>query len=100
MTNKQIDEALDNIIDKYWHDEEEYYSRYRYETVDDREVEFDAQNEIEEFLRTNDIDFVSVNEDGFDSCGYSNDFYAVSYVTKTPTGEIELGLTTVVWECM
>lgn len=82
-----IEEKINEIIDKYYKEDEEYYSQYRYEERDGSEVEFDMQVEIEEYLKSINavygIDFAN----GFDSCGYSNDFLAVAW---NENGEINV----------
>ena len=74
-----IQEKIDEIIDKYYNEDEEYYSKYRYEERDDSEVEFDMQVEIEEYLKSINAVYGIDFTDGFDSCSYSNDFLAVAW---------------------
>lgn len=86
----KIEDKIEEIINRYWRDFEEYYSRYRY---DDKENEFEMDKEIEEFLKSNNITYKIAIENGFDSCGYSNEFFAVAYWING-----NLHLKTVVWE--
>lgn len=99
MDIENVKEIIESIIEKYWNEDEEYYSRYRYEGEDEKE--FDMTKEIRDFLENNSIDFEMSEEDGFDSCGYSNDFMAVAYkVNNRSNYGSSLGLNTVVFECM
>ena len=86
-----IKEKIKEIIEKYYHEEEEYYSEFRY---DDEENEFWMKKELEEFLKENRITYQINEEDGFDSPGYSNEFFALSYLDENGNLELE----TVVWE--
>lgn len=98
MDIENVKERIESIIEKYWNEDEEYYSKYRYEGEDEKE--FDMTKEIREFLEINGIDFDMSEEDGFDSAGYSNAFMAVAYKVNNGNNYCSrLGLNTVVFEC-
>ena len=81
------EEKIQKIIDRYYHQDEEYYSQYRYEACDDGEIEFDMKAEIEEYLKSvNAVYSISV-EEGYSSCSYDNDFLALAWLCN---GEIKM----------
>ena len=87
----KIEEELEKIADKYWDDNEEYYQYLRY---DDDADEFEIQKELCRYLDRNKIEYKVQKVDGFDSCGFSEDFLAIAY-----NYECQLGLFTIVLEC-
>lgn len=87
----KIEEELEKIADKYWDDNEEYYQYLRYDDDDD---EFEIQKELCRYLDRNKIEYKVQKVDGFDSCGFSEDFLAIAY-----NYECQLGLFTIVLEC-
>lgn len=82
---------IEEIIEKYFHKEEEYYSSVRY---DEEENEFWMKDELEEYCKKNNIKYELIIEDGFDSPGYANEFLAIAYLDKKNV----LQLKTVVFE--
>ncbi|MGF7002426.1 putative radical SAM superfamily Fe-S cluster-containing enzyme [Lachnospiraceae bacterium PFB1-21] len=91
----EIREKIESIIDKYWQEDEEYYSQYRYEG--EEEKEFDIQKEVGEFLKNarGVTDCKIEFEEGFSSCAYDNDFLAICWICNG-----ELDLLTVLLEVM
>lgn len=88
-----IRELINQIIEKYYRDEEEYYSSYRYDEDDN---EFGMKDEIKKALTEKGATFQIEFEDGFDSAGYCNDFLAIAYIETDGS----LGLKTVLLETM
>lgn len=88
-----IGEVINQIIEKYYRDEEEYYSSYRY---DEDNNEFGMKDEIKKALTEKGATFQIEFEDGFDSAGYCNDFLAIAYIETDGS----LGLKTVLLEIM
>lgn len=88
-----VKDIINEIIEKYYKQDEEYYSQYRY---DDEENEFKMEKELKSVLDEKGINYVIGMEDGFSSCSYDNDFLAVAYTEKDGA----LGLITVLLECM
>lgn len=82
---------IEEIIERYYHKEEEYYSSVRY---DEEENEFWMKDELEEYCKKNNIKYELIIEDGFDSPGYANEFLAIAYLDKKNV----LQLKTVVFE--
>lgn len=96
MDLKAVERNVGEIIEKYWHEDDEYYSKYCY---DENETEFSMVDELQEYMEKNNIDFKILEEDGFDSPGYSNDFMAIAYkVNNGNNFGSQLGLKTVVFE--
>lgn len=87
-----IEEKIIEIAEKYWHKDEAYYSEFRY---DSQENEFWLQAEIKDFLESVKVPYSIGYEDGYDSCGYSNDFLAVAWFNNG-----EVNLVTFLLECM
>lgn len=87
-----VKEKINNIVKMYWHEDEEYFSQFRY---DENEKEFDMVKEIEEFLDFTKIPHSVKFEPGYSSCGYENDFLAIAWFSD---GKIELR--TVLLECL
>ena len=70
---------IEEIIERYYHKEEEYYSSVRY---DEEENEFLMKEELEEYCKKNNIKYELTIEDGFDSPGYENEFLAIAYLDE------------------
>jgi len=87
----KIEEELEKIANKYYNDDDEYYKYWRYDDDDD---EFEIQKELCRYLDRNKIEYKVQKVDGFDSCGFSEDFLAIAY-----NYECQLGLFTIVLEC-
>lgn len=87
-----VKDIINGIAEKYYNESEEYYSEYRY---DEEENEFEMRKEIEKELTEKGVKFIIKKQDGFSSCGYDNDFLAISYIENG-----ELGLETILLECM
>lgn len=79
-----VEEKINGIAERYWHEDEEYFSQFRY---DENEKEFDMVKEIEEFLDSAKIPHSVKFESGYSSCGYENDFLAIAWFSD---GKIEL----------
>lgn len=88
-----IRELINQIIEKYYRDEEEYYSSFRY---DEENHTFEMKDEIKEALTEKGATFQIEFENGFDSAGYGNDFLAIAYIETDGS----LGLKTVLLEIM
>lgn len=86
-----IRKLIEEIIEKYYRDEEEYYSSFRY---DEENHMVGMKDEIKEVLTEKGATFQIEFEDGFDSCGYCNDFLAIAYIETDGL----LGLKTVLLE--
>lgn len=82
----------DHIIEKYYRENDEYYTRHRY---DENDKEIYVDDELRKYFEDNDITYEISLQDGFDSPGYTVDFMAVSFMH-----EGELCLITVVFEYM
>ena len=88
-----IRELINQIIEKYYRDEEDYYSSLRY-NEENHSVEM--EDEIKEALTKKGATFQIEYEDGFDSAGYSNAFLAIAYIETDGS----LGLKTALLETM
>lgn len=88
-----IGELINQIIEKYYRDEEDYYSSCRY---DEENHMVGMKDEIKEVLTEKGATFQIEFEDGFDSCGYGNDFLAIAYIETDGS----LGLKTALLETM
>ena len=77
---------------KYCRETDEYYGRYFYDEDDN---EFDMKSEIEDYLKSRNVEHSVELIDGYDSCGYSNDVLAVAWIedNKIKTNHVLL-------ECM
>ena len=80
-----IKEKVNEIIEKYWHEDEKFYSQFRCDKYE--ENEFDMKDEIKEYFDSTGVPYAISFEDGFSSCGYDNDFLAVAWFCN---GKIEL----------
>lgn len=67
---------VNNIIEKYYREKDEYYTRHRYDG-NNQEVYMD--DELRKYFEDNDITYDISLEDGFDSPGYAVDFMAVAF---------------------
>lgn len=81
------EEKIQEIIDRYYNQDEEYYSQYRYEECDGGEIEFDMKVEIEEYLKSVNAVYSISFEEGYSSCSYDNDFLAIAWLCN---GEIKM----------
>lgn len=88
-----IRKLIEEIIEKYYRDEEEYYSSSRY---DEENHMVGMKDEIKEALTEKGATFQIEFENGFDSAGYGNDFLAIAYIETDGS----LGLKTVLLEIM
>lgn len=88
-----IRELINQIIEKYYRDEEDYYSSSRYNEENHR---VEMEDEIKEALTEKGATFQIEFENGFDSAGYGNDFLAIAYIETDGS----LGLKTVLLEIM
>lgn len=88
-------EKIEEIIEKYYHEDEEYYSSFRYETIEEDTKEFEMKKELKEYLNETGVIYKIHEEDGFDSPGYANEFLAIAYLDENN----ELQLHTVTLEC-
>lgn len=87
-----VENIINEIKQKYYNENEEYYSEYRY---DEEDNEFEMKKELEKALNEKGINLIIKKQDGFSSCGYDNDFLAVAYIENGV-----LGLETILLECM
>lgn len=83
---------IEEIIERYFHKEEEYYSSVRY---DEEENEFWMKEELKEYCKKNNIKYELTIKDGIDRSGYENEFLAIAYLDENNILQLE----TVVLEC-
>lgn len=83
---------IEEIIERYFDKEEEYYSSVRY---DEEENEFWMKEELKEYCKKNNIKYELTIKDGIDSPGYENEFLAIAYLDENNVLQLE----TVVLEC-
>lgn len=83
---------IEEIIEKYFDNEEEYYSSMQY---DEEENEFLIKEELKEYCEKNNMKYELTIDYGFDSPGYENEFLALAYLDENNTLQLE----TVVLEC-
>ena len=76
MHYQTVVEDVNNIIEKYYREEDEYYTRYRY---DENDHEVDMDNELRKYFEDNYITYDISFEEGFESHGYAVDFIAVAF---------------------
>lgn len=82
-----IRKMIEEIIEKYYREDGEYYSRDREdESGNDLEMDEEIKSALEE---KKGIQFKIGFEDGFSSCGYDNDFLAVAWIEADGTLELE-----------
>lgn len=81
-----IRKLIEEIIEKYYREIDEYYSRYR---EDEDGNDFEMDEEIKSALEERGMQFEIGFEDGFSSCGYDNDFLAVAWIEADGTLELE-----------
>lgn len=86
-----IRKLIEEIIEKYYREDGEYYSRDR---EDENGNDFEMEEEIKSALEENGIQFKVGFEYGFSSPGYDNDFLAIAWIEADGT----LELTTVLLE--
>ena len=86
-----IRKIIEEIIEKYYRESDEYYSRYR---EDEDGNDFEMDEEIKTALEEKGIQFKVEFEYGFSSSGYDNDFLAIAWIEEDGT----LELTTVLLE--
>lgn len=98
MDLKTVENKVEEIVENYWYEDDECYSKYRY---NENETEFSMVDELQEYMEKNNIDFKIFEENGFNSPGYSNDFMAIAYkVNNGNNYGSQLGLKTVVFGYM
>ena len=98
MIFEQVENDVVDIINKYFHENEEYFSKWRYTEA---ESEFNLLDELTDYFESKGIEYEISEEDGFNSPGYSNDFMAVAYkVNNGNNFGSKLGLQTVMFECI
>ena len=88
-------EKIEEIIEKYYREDEEYYFSFRYETIEEDTKEFEMKKELKEYLNETGVIYKMHEEDGFDSPGYANEFLAIAYIDENN----ELQLQTVTTFC-
>ena len=86
-----IRKLIEEIIEKYYQEDGEYYSRYR---EDEAGNDLEMDEEIKSSLEEKEIRFKIKFEAGYESCAYDNDFLAVAWIEADGT----LELTTVLLE--
>lgn len=86
-----IRKLIEEIIEKYYRESNEYYSRFR---EDEDGNDFEMDEEIKSALEEKGIQFEIRFENGFSSCAYDNDFLAIAWIEADGT----LELTTVLLE--
>lgn len=73
-----IREKINEIIDRYYDDEEDRYSTCREDEVED----YKMKDELEEFLTSNNIEHKVEKEDGFENAGIDTYFIAVAFIDE------------------
>lgn len=86
-----IKEIIEECIEKYFLNEEMYYSEDR---EDENGDDISMKDELTEILTAKQVLFQISKEEGFDSPGYENSFLAVAFIDENG----ELGLSTVCLE--
>lgn len=86
-----IRKLIEEIIEKYYREDGEYYSRDR---EDESGNDLEMDEEIKSTLEEKGIQFKVEFEYGFSSPGYDNDFLAIAWIEADGT----LELTTVLLE--
>lgn len=86
-----IRKLIEEIIEKYYREDGEYYSRDR---EDESGNDLEMDEEIKSALEEKGIQFKVEFEHGFSSPGYDNDFLAIAWIEADGT----LELTTVLLE--
>lgn len=81
-----IRKLIEEIIEKYYRENDEYYSRYR---EDEDGNDFEMDEEIKSTLEEKGIQFEIRFEDGFSSCAYDNDFLAIAWIEEDGTLELK-----------
>lgn len=81
-----IRELIEEIIEKYYREDGEYYSRYR---EDESGNDLEMDEEIKSALEEKGIQFEIRFEGGFSSCAYDNDFLAVAWIEADGTLELK-----------
>lgn len=81
-----IRKLIEEIIEKYYRESDEYYSRYR---EDENGNDFVMDEEIKSALEEKGIQFEVGFEDGFSSPGYNNDFLAAAWIKADGTLELK-----------
>lgn len=81
-----IRKLIEEIIEKYYREIDEYYSRYH---EDEDGNDFEMDEEIKSALEEKGIQFEIRFEDGFSSCAYDNDFLAIAWIEADGTLELE-----------
>lgn len=73
-------EQIEEIVKRYENDT--YLSAYRYycEEIDTEEKEAYILDEIKELLNNLGIKYVVSEEDGIDTCSFSEDFYSIAWI--------------------
>lgn len=71
-----IEEKLNEIIDRYYDSDENYYSPYRH---DENGNELEMQDEIKGYLESVNAVYNIDYTDGYSSCSYDNSFLAVAW---------------------
>lgn len=66
-----IREKIDKIVNKYYNETDECYNSFRY---DDKENEFYMEEEIEEYLTVEKVDFKIENVSGYSNSGIWQQF--------------------------
>jgi hypothetical protein len=70
-------EIIEKIIEKYYREEEDYYSRYRY---DEKDEEFQVNKEIEEAFNVSELQHSVIVEECYDSPGYDCNMLIISWI--------------------
>lgn len=83
-----IGKIIDDIIQKYYNENEEYYEEYR---KDEENKNHCMKKEVEEALTEKGVEYVIGTEESCSFPGYDNDFLAVAYIEEDGS----LGLRTV-----
>lgn len=73
-----IREKINEIIDRYYDDEEDRYSTCREDEVEDHEM----KDELEEFLTSNNIEHKVEKEYGFENSSIDTYFIAVAFIDE------------------
>lgn len=74
-----IKKLIEECIEKYYLDEEMYYSEDR---EDEKGDDISIKDELTEILTAKQVPFQISKEEGFDSPGYANSFLAVAFIDE------------------
>lgn len=72
-----IKEKINEIISKYYNETDDCYNSCRYESY---ENEFYMTEELENFLKSEKVNFKLKTVSGYSNCAYDSEFLAIAWV--------------------